>query len=214
MFRAIAATQWKSTRTTALLAAVAAFSLPIAALQAARGVENAQMFINIVQGWSAGYALLAAGAGLLLALAAWGPDHQGRHVYALSLPISRSRYAMLRFGAGALFIGPIALALFFGALTVIATGAIPQGLHAYPFALTLRFLFAALVAYAIFFAIGAATTRTAAVILGAIGALLFAQFLLYTLDVDFNLLERVGELIFGNPGILSVFSGRWTLIDV
>src|SRR5438067_13369733 len=90
MFRAIAVTQWKWTRTVALLATVAAFSLPLAALQSARQASTPLEFIAAMQAWGLGYALLAAGVGLAVALAAWGHDHQGRHVYALSLPVSRS----------------------------------------------------------------------------------------------------------------------------
>lgn len=213
MFRAIALTQWKWTRTVALLATVVGFSLPIASLQSAREGQTPQEFIGHMQAWGMGYALLAAGVGLVIALAAWGHDHQGRHVYALSLPITRARYALLRFGAGALFLVPIALGVLLGSLAVVASGAIPEGLHAFPFSLTLRFIFAAFVAYALFFAIGSGTTKTAAVVLGLIATLLFAQFLL-SLNVDYDLLGHVGDFIFVRPGILSVFSGRWMLIDV
>jgi hypothetical protein len=214
MFRAIAVTQWKWTRSVALLATVAAFSLPLAALQSARQASTPLEFIARMQTWGFGYALLAAGAGLAVALAAWGHDHQGRHVYALSLPITRSHYALLRFGAGAMFLVPIAIGLLLGSLAVIASGAVPDGLHAFPMSLTLRFAFAAFVAYAIFFAIGSGTTKTAAVILGIIAAILLAQFFLSALNVDFDLLSRVGDVVFTSPGILSVFSGRWMLIDV
>ena len=214
MFRAIAVTQWKWTRTVALLATVAAFSLPIASLQSAREASTPLEFIAKMQTWGLGYALLAAGVGLAVALAAWGHDHQGRHVYALSLPITRTRYALLRFGAGAMFLVPVALGVLIGSLAVIASGAIPQGLHAFPVSLTLRFVFAAFVAYAIFFAIGSGTTRTAAVILGIIAAILLTQFFLSALNVDFDLLSRLGDFVFSKPGILSVFSGRWMLIDV
>jgi hypothetical protein len=44
--------------------------------------------------------------------------------------------------------------------------------------------------------------------------LLFAQFLLSSLNIDYDLLSRVGSFVFARPGILSVFSGRWMLIDV
>jgi len=214
MFRAIAVTQWKWTRTVALLATVAAFSLPLAALQSARQASTPLEFIAAMQAWGLGYALLAAGVGLAVALAAWGHDHQGRHVYALSLPVSRSHYALLRFGSGAVFLVPVAVGLFLGCLAVVASGAIPEGLHAFPVSLTLRFVFASFVAYAIFFAIGSGTTKTAAVVLGVIAAILLVQFFLSALNVDFDLLGRVGDFVFIRPGILSVFSGRWMLIDV
>lgn len=214
MFRSIVLTQWKWTRTVALLATVIGFSLPLASLQSATEAATPLEYIARMQQWGVGYALLAAMAGLLVALAAWGHDHAGRHVYALSLPVTRARYAMLRFGAGALFLLPVVVAVLLGSLVVIATGLIPQGLHAYPAALTLRFALAALVGYAIFFAIGAGTSKTAAVVLAVVGILLLAQFVLSAADVQFDLLGRVAEVLFGRAGMLSVFSGRWMLVDV
>jgi len=214
MFRAILLTQWKWTRTTALLATVAAFSIPLASLQSARDTSTPLEFISRMQGWGIAYALLAAAIGLLVSLAAWNSDHQGRHVYALSLPVSRQRYVLLRYGAGAVFLGPAVAAILIGSLAVIATGAIPDGLHAFPIALTLRFAFAAIVSYSIFFAIAAGTTRTAAVILALIAAVLFVQFLVSAIGAPIDVMGRVGDFLFGRAGVLSVFSGRWMLVDV
>jgi hypothetical protein len=214
MFRAIVMTQWKWTRTALLLATLAGFSLPLAALQSAREAYTPVEFIARMQSWGIGFAVLSAMVGLLVALAAWGHDHQGRHVYALSLPITRSRYVLLRFGAGSLFLlGPI-VAVLIGCLIVSVSGAIPTGLHAFPLALTLRFAFATAVAYALFFAIGAATTRTAAIVLGVIAVVFLAQFFLGAIGFEYDLLGRLAEFVFVRPGILSVFSGRWMLVDV
>lgn len=214
VFRAIVQTQWKWTRTVVLLASLAAFGLPLASLQSARDAMTPQHFIGIMQSWGVGYALLAGLSGLVVALAAWGHDHQGRHVYALALPIVRTRYVLLRFGAGALFLALPAVALLLGALAVRAGGSIPEGLHAYPFALALRFALAAAVSYALFFAIGSGTTKTAAAVLGAMAVLLFAQYVLSVVGIRYDLLSRVADFVFVSPGVLSVFSGRWMLIDV
>jgi hypothetical protein len=214
MFRMITLTQWKWTRTTLLLATLAAFGLPLAALRGAREEVTPRDFIDAMQMWSIGYALLAAGVGLVVALAAWGHDHQGRHVYALSLPVARWRYALMRFGAGMLFLVLPTLALFASGLVVWFSGAIPQGLHVYALSLALRFFFAAAVSFALFFAIGSATTRTAAVILGAVAVLFLAQYVVELTGSDLNLLARLADFVFVRPGVLSVFSGRWMLIDV
>jgi hypothetical protein len=80
-------------------------------------------------------------------------------------------------------------------------------------ALTLRFLFAACVAYALFFAIGSATQKTAGIILGAVAAVLLTQYLFAVLGVDLDLLDRTVQLLFQSPGVFSVFSGRWSLVD-
>lgn len=214
MFRAILLTQWKWTRMVVLFATVLAFSMPLFAYAAARQTETARGFITATQQWAGGYALLAAALGLLVALSAWQHDHQGRHVYALSLPVSRARYAGLRLGAGAVFLLPAIVALLLGALIVTFSGTIPDGLRAYPIALTLRFAFAAMLAYAIFFAIASSTPQTAGVILGLIAAVFFTQYLLTVFGNRIDLIGVITNFIFVRPGILSVFTGRWMLIDV
>lgn len=214
MFRAILATQWKGSRVIVLLATVIAFALPLASLQRARDAYSPHQFVSAMQMWAGGYALLAAAVGLLVALAAWQPDHQGRHVYALSLPVSRARYTALRFAAGAVFMIPTVIALLVGALVVAASDAIPDGLHAYPVALSVRFAFAAAVSYALFFSIASATAQTAGVIIGVIAAVLFSQYLLSVTSADVDLLTPIFQFVFVRPGILSVFAGRWMLVDV
>lgn len=214
MFRAILVTQWKWTRLVVLIATVLAFLLPLLAYANARDAESVRAFIMATQRWGGAYALLAAALGLLVAVLAWQHDHQGRHVYALTLPISRARYVWLRFAAGGTFLVPAIAALLVGALGVALFGEYPTGLRAYPLALTLRFAFAAAVAYAIFFAIAASTARTAGVILGMIAAVFLAQYVLATIGTGTDILTPIAEFIFARPGILAVFSGRWMLIDV
>jgi hypothetical protein len=80
--------------------------------------------------------------------------------------------------------------------------------------LTLRFAFALLVAYALFFAVSSATGKTAGFILGAIALILVAQVVVSTTSISVNLLGRAIDVIFATPGLLAVFAGRWTLIDV
>jgi hypothetical protein len=214
MFRAILMTQWKWARSISLLVAIMGFAVPIASLRTASATPDTQTFLTTMQGWGIAYALLALMVGLLVALSAWGHDHAGRHVYALSLPISRTRYVLLRFAAGLILLAPAIVGVLAGTLVVAASGAIPSGLHAFPIALTLRFTLCALLAFALFFAIGSATTRTAAIVLGAFGGVVFAQYLLSVGGADFNVLEYVAEFLFVSPGVLSVFSGRWMLVDV
>lgn len=214
MFRAILSTQWKSSRILVLLSSLVAFSLPLAALRSARAAGTATQFILSMQSWASGYALLAAAVGLFVAMGAWQSDHLGRHVYALSLPVSRGRYTALRFGAGALFLAPPVVAMLIGALVVAASGTIPEGLHAYPLALAARFALASAVAFSLFFAIAASTPQTAGVIIGTIAALLFSQYLLSVMNTDIDVVSPVITFIFERPGILSVFAGRWALVDV
>jgi hypothetical protein len=215
MFNAIVKTQWKWTRQAVLLGVIVAFALPLISVNSTLGDRSPRVVIGTMQTWGAGYAALAGAVGLLLAWLAWASDHRGHHVYALSLPVARWRYVLMRFGAGALFLVPIVVALAVGALIAVrVSGAVPEGLQGYPLALTLRFAFAALVAFAIFFAISAASVRAAGYILGLICAVLVAEFVTDALGVEWHIAAHAVDFLMVYPGILSVFSGRWTLIDV
>ena len=105
MFRAILFSQWKWSRLIVVLGTVAGFALPLISLQGAaradRSPLEAEALLHSVQGWGVLYPLLATALGLLVAIATWAPDHRGRHIHALTLPLPRWRYVLLRFAAGA-----------------------------------------------------------------------------------------------------------------
>lgn len=213
MYRMILFTQWKWTRAVVLIATILGFAIPLASLQTASSARSAADFVARMQQFGIWYALLAAGVGLLVALTAWAHDQRGRHVYALILPVSRARYVMMRLAAGLSFLLPPAIAILLGALFVTLFGAIPAGLTAYPLALTLRFFFAACVAYVMFFAVASATQKTAGIILGVVATILLAQYVLSLAGPEIELTQRVIELLFTQPGVFSIFSGRWSLVD-
>lgn len=213
MYRMILFTQWKWTRAVVLIATILGFAIPLASLQTASSARSAADFVARMQQFGIWYALLAAGVGLLVALTAWAHDQRGRHVYALILPVSRARYVMMRLAAGLSFLLPPAIAILLGALFVTLFGAIPAGLTAYPLALTLRFFFAACVAYVMFFAVASATQKTAGIILGVVATILLAQYVLSLAGPEIELTQRVIELLFAQPGVFSIFSGRWSLVD-
>src|SRR6266511_1301366 len=119
MFRMILFTQWKWSRLILLPAVIAAFALPVFSVQAV-GTPNqsgweARRILSAVQTWGIAYPLLATGIALAIAMTAWGADHRGRHVYALSLPLPRWNFALQRFGAGIVLLIAPALALWIGA---------------------------------------------------------------------------------------------------
>lgn len=216
MWNAILGVQWKRSRIAALLAALLAFSIPFLSIQLLRvGPEGgrAAFMVAAMQSMGVAYALVAAGTGLAYGMLAWSADRRTRHVYALSLPVTRTRYAGMRFGAGALFLLIPALALLVSCAIAIAIIQMPAGLHAYPFSLTLRFLLASAVAYAVFFAAASITPRTAGIILGILAALVVVSFALSALSIRANPLVAVLDVLFGPAGPLSVFTGRWMLID-
>lgn len=218
MFRVILYSQWKWSRLIVVAGTIAGFALPIISMQGAtsgdRGPLQAQDLLRAVQSWGALYPVLAAALGLLVAIATWAADHRGRHIHALTLPLPRWQYVLLRFGAGATLLAGPMLAVLVGALLATATASIPPGLQGYPIGLALRFAIAALVAYAVFFAISAGTARTAGIILGMIGALVLIQILASLANLELDLVGTLQLVILNWPGPLAVFTGRWMLVDV
>jgi hypothetical protein len=218
MFRMILFTQWKWSRLVLLLGVLAAFAVPLFSVQSAgdpnQTAWEARRLLSAVGSWGVAYPLLATVIALALAMAAWGPDHRGRHVYALSLPVPRWHYALHRFGAGVVLLVAPALALWLGALLAAASATIPAGLHAYPGALAVRFALALGVAYAVFFAITAGTTRTAGYVLALVGAVIVVQLVALAAGFDVTLLPFLGDRLIMWPGPFEIFSGRWMLIDV
>ena len=218
MFRAILYSQWKWSRVIVVLGTVGGFALPLVSLQGAaradRSPLDAEALLHAVQGWGVLYPLLATAVGLLVAVATWAPDHRGRHIHALTLPLPRWRYVLLRFATGATVLaGPI-LGVCAGALIAVAAATLPPGLHGYPLALALRFALAVLVAYGLFFAISAGTARTAGIILGVIAAAIIVQVFASVANLGLNIMDQFQLVLVNWPGPLAVFTGRWMLIDV
>ena len=214
MFKALLKVQWKSSRGLALLGAILGFATPLASIQGWRGDgTRAAAVVGHMQDFGVWYAVLAAGVGLAFALNAWSADHKGRHVYALSLPVDRSRYAAMRFGAGSLFLLIPAVSVLAGCLVAAGIAPIPTGLHAYPVSLALRFALASAVAFSLFFAVATATPRAAGIVLGLIASVFLLAFVMNAASVEFDLLGRTGDLLFSESGLLAIFTGRWMLID-
>src|SRR2546421_5418534 len=218
MFRVILYNQWKWSRLLVVLGSVAGFALPIVSLQgAARGDASPLVpaeLLRTVQSWGVLYPVLAATLGLLVAITTWTPDHRGRHVHALLLPVPRWRYVLLRFGAGALLLAAPITAVLVGALVAMSSAAIPAGLQGYPVALAVRFALAVLVAFAVFFAVSAGTARTAGIVLALIGGVMLVQVVANVARVDLDLMGKLQLLVLNWPGPLAIFTGRWMLIDV
>jgi len=196
VFRQILSVQWKWSRLAVALLALAGFAVPMFLV---RGLGD-----PAADRWQI----------LAVPLTAWGPDHAGRHVYALTLPLPRWHFALLRYGAGAVLLLAIVAGVLVGSLIAVASATLPPGLRAYPLAVTLRFALAAFVAYSLFFAVSAGTSRTAAYILGALAGILVAQALVSAVGADIDLAGAILWRLFVWPGPLEVFTGRWMLVDV
>src|SRR5213082_1242880 len=213
MFRVMLYNQWKWSRLIVLLGSVAGFALPIVSVQGAARADASPLapaeLLRTVQSWGVLYPVLAATLGLLVAITTWTPDHRGRHVHALVLPVPRWRYVLLRCGAGAALLAAPILAVTAGALLATWSATIPAGLQGYPVALAIRFALAVLVAYAVFFAVSAGASRTGGIILGRIGGVILVQIIAGVANVDLDLFGRVQVLVLNWPGPLAIFTGRW-----
>jgi hypothetical protein len=218
MFRAILSTQWKWSRLIIVLGSVAGFAIPLLSLQGAaradRGALQTQELLRSVQSWGTLYPLLATALGLLVAIAAWAADHRGRHIHALTLPLPRSHYVLLRLTAGLVLLAAPIVTVLMGASLAVLFATLPPGLQGYPFALAVRFAFAVFVAYAIFFAISAGTTRTAGLVLGALALVVLVQVVASIANLELDVFGTVQVLLLQGPGPLAVFTGRWMLVDI
>src|SRR5437763_1316532 len=129
MFRVMLYSQWKWSRLIVLMGSVAGFALPLVSVHGAAREDSSPLqapeLLHAVQSWGVLYPVLAATLGMLVAIASWTPDHRGRHVYALVLPVPRWRYVLLRFGAGALLLAAPITAVLLGALLATMSAAIP-----------------------------------------------------------------------------------------
>ena len=153
-------------------------------------------------------------AGFALAALPWNVDAQAKHVYPLALPITWPRYVSYRFAAGALMVVVTGLALLLGTLLVLSMIDLPAILHAYPGAFFLRYLTAALIAYALSFALQYLGGRRAPVIL--IGILLVVLIIPTALDLAglASVNQLLARWLFEWPGPFAVFSEPWRLVDV
>ena len=218
MFKAILYTQWKWTRLPLLVLVLAAFALPLLSARGgnAAGRDNwlIEEMLSNLQSWGLIYPLLAGAVGLILARTTWAADHLGKHIYALSLPVPRWDYVLMRFGAGVILLAAPVLALWAGALVATVATTLPPSLQAYPTILALRFGLAALVAYGVIFAISAGTNKTAGYILAGLAGLVMVQLFLDAVGVETQFLELLLTKLVLWPGPFEIFTGRWMLFDV
>ncbi len=219
MFRQILWAQWLASRLAVVLLGVLAFAAPLLSVfwggdLPSAGSDRVAYWLQGSERIAALLPYLALLIGVAAGFLAWSPDHAGRHVYALSLPVSRPRFVGLRFAAGAAIVTMPALALFAGAVVASLSVSLPEGLHAYPVQLTIRFLLASLTIYAIIFALSIATKRAQLVTAGVLGGVVFADVLLAAWGVQFSV--TAGTLVWLTtwPGPLSILAGVWTLFDV
>lgn len=226
-FRSMLYLDWRMTRWLILALTPLAFGLPLLALRtaslsaASAPRQGALSMLMVLDVWAPFFPLLASLTGAAIALGVWSWDHQQGHVWALSLPVSRSRYVLDKLAAGALLLLIPVVALWLGTLLGTAWATIPDGLRGYPHALAFRFLLAVLLIYALMFALAAGTKKTAGWVIGSfltimIGGTILVDALAAGFGVDdpWTPLEFFIELIATWPGPLHVFGANWLPVDV
>ncbi|HKJ03823.1 MAG TPA: hypothetical protein VJ997_15255 [Longimicrobiales bacterium] len=227
MYQPMLFLHWKQIKVVLIPFVVAAFALPLLSVQGLGASGNAgedvmaYVLLGLNQSWLPLFPALAAAIGITLALSAWNWDHQLNHVYALSLPLPRWEFALLKMGAGAVLTTLPGVAFWLGAHLAASSVTLPAGLHAYPDALALRFFLAILLAYSLFFALAAGTVKTTMVLASGLLAFLVVggavngylgnsfEFFRHT-----NIVDSFFKVLASSHGPLEVFSGSWTLFDV
>jgi hypothetical protein len=219
MFGQVLRAQWIASRQAVLTFIVLGFAAPLAGVYF--GTAGASADVGQVHGWLAGaekigmvIPVMALFAGVFFGMAAWTPDHLGRHVYALSLPLPRWQFVLLRFGAGMVLLAAPVGALGLGAFVASLAVTLPTGIHAYPVQLTVRFALACTLCFSIFFALAIATKRAVLLVLGVIGGVLLADVTLRAFGGESQLAETLLNLVTSWPGPLAILMGRWALFDV
>jgi hypothetical protein len=218
MFRQILASQWRWSALAVVLLAIAAFGIPVWVVQRAGLIhptewDVVQMLAQIRE-IGVLFPLLALIAGATMAGTAWAADQRGQHVYALSLPVPRWYYALLRFAAGLLLLIPIALCVWIGAIVAVKAASIPEGLTSYVAPMTLRFILSMLVTYALLFAVVAAPKRVQQIVLAAFVLLIGLQVIAVLAGIKADILGNTIGRLFEWPRPVQVIAGPWMLIDL
>jgi len=217
MYQPMLYVHWKQVKLVLAPFALAAFALPLLVIQGlttAPGGAVVPVLAATSSPWLPLFPLLAGSLGVVLALTAWNWDHRLGHVYALSLPVARWEYALLKMGAGIVLGLLPTMALWLGAHVAAASVTLPAGLTAYPNQLAIRFFMAMLLAYALFFALGSGTIKTTVWVVTTIFAVLVATQLFPAFTAGSAALDLVSEWLVRAGGPLEVFTGNWSLIDV
>ncbi|MEO8139036.1 MAG: hypothetical protein ABI742_05280 [Gemmatimonadota bacterium] len=215
MFSVVLYTQWKWARIPLLLLTLAGFALPVLSVRSQYDPGlPALALLERMQRLGPLYPVLALCVGLLVAMIIWMPDRAGRHVYALSLPLPRWKFVLLRYGAGVVLVLSPVLLLGIGALVATAVTQVPPGIHAYPGGITLRFLLATLVAFSIAFAAAAGTSRLTKVVIGVLALVIALEILLSLMGITgADPILKLLEWLASPTGPLDIFAGRWMLLD-
>jgi hypothetical protein len=218
MFRQTLYVQWKWNRDVLAFYATAAFIAPLVILWVALphlGLSSPRELVSVGGVIGITTAVIAVVSGLTVAWQGYGVDERAGHIYALSLPVTRSRALVVRAATAAIILGVPALGVWVGAALAASQADLPATLHSYAGSLAIRALLASWLAHSCMFALRYSTGRRAKAVLIAllliVGGLGFAS---EAAPSARSTIIRVGDFVISNPGPFGVVFGRWTLIDV
>jgi hypothetical protein len=218
MFAQTLYVQWKWNRDFLAFYTVAAFVAPLLILWIALtylGFNSARELVMVggIVGVTTG--AIAVVAGLTVAWQGYGVDDHVGHIYALSLPVTRSRALVLRAATAGIILALPALGLWLGAILATTQIDLPPMLRSYAGSLAARALLAAWLAHTGMFALRYAAGRRAKLVLATlvitVGVLGFAT---EAVPSARDAIVSLGNFLVSNPGPFGVVFGRWTLIDV
>ncbi|MBI2795332.1 MAG: hypothetical protein HYX65_01335 [Gemmatimonadetes bacterium] len=217
MFRAVMMTHWKWSRWGVYLLVAALFSTPVVLL-GVLGTRDLTLIpvwevLGPTSGAGAAYLVFSLFTGLWLAASAWNVDTAQDAVYALTRPVPRWYFVLMRLGSGvALSLVPI-LAVLAGALFAALVTTRPPEMRVFPVALTAKFAVATWLAYG--FCFGGFTgfrPRTAARNVRPLVVILSG--VLIDAATGSHVTTVIGNWLTGPWSPIGVFFGRWNLFDV
>lgn len=217
MFRAMLWSQWRESRLAVVVLSGMAVAVPLLSLRGAGAATDPWASWDLLRAtaqWGAAYPILALTAALALSAGAWWPDHRTKHVYALTLPISRARYLLLRYGAGLTLLLAIAGVLAVSTLVATMRVPLPPLLHAYPAGITIRFVLAGISAYTILFGLMGLTPQMARLVAAVFLLLVLVSIAGDLVSLGWNPLAAVVDALLSPYSPLAIFRARWMLIDV
>ena len=210
--------QWKWNRDFLAFYTLVAFAAPLVILWVALprlGLSSARELVQVGGLVGVVASVISVCAGMTIAWQGYGVDERAGHIYALSLPITRTRALVMRAAAALILLTVPATGVWVGSALAAGQVALPANLHSYAGSLAGRALLAAWLAHACMFALRYSAGRRARFVLFtliiAIGSLGFAT---EALPGARGTILRAAEFLTSNPGPFGVFFGRWTLIDV
>lgn len=218
MFRQMCWVQWRWSRDLLAFFVVAGFTLPlvvgwISVPEMGSPTVRTILRMGSMIGWCClGLSLLAGGA---LAAQGYGMDERAGHIYPLSLPVTRTRFLVMRaLAAGVLLVMP-ALAIFIGGTLAAGQIELPATLQSYAGGLAIRALLAAWLAHSIVFAVRYAAGRRSRFVFFGVLMLVVASALLSLVEPGArSALVWLNDVLNTHPGPFGVLFGRWTLFDV